>query len=401
MAGGSGGGSSSSSTANTLDKAEERAANIAAQEALEDDTIKTTSSADALVGGEWGDVVITFSNTGLQATAFDGDVKAIDLSPTNTIATTSTTTETVATPSTSVDVTTSSTEAQQEAAAALAAATASVQAQLATQEAADAAAAAAVEVVSGSGSVPVTVQTAIATPVEVGTINTLYVSSATANEAAIPAPPSQDAIIEAAIDAAFNTVEPTKAPSSSPTSRPTLQAKDNTIAQGQALCQMAMYIPALTKLAFGTSWMGGSKCPALTYESGTPSWCSWQGVTCTKGDTDNLIPYDVNTLKISGDYYRQSDGISGLLPSGFALLTGLETIAIDHTYLSGSLPTALGSFDRLHSLVISHNDFDGSIPTSISELASLTTLTLDHNHLTGDIPYSFAKLKVWFDSRPY
>ena len=179
------GGSSSSSTANTLDKAEERAANIAAQEALEDDTIKTTSSADALVGGEWGDVVITFSNTGLQATAFDGDVKAIDLSPTNTAATT----EAVAT--TSTEATTTSTSDEQEAAAALAAAAASVQAQLASQEAADAAAAAAVEVVSGSGAVPVTVQTAIATPVEVGSINTLYVSSATANEAAIPAPPSQ------------------------------------------------------------------------------------------------------------------------------------------------------------------------------------------------------------------
>ena len=180
------GGSSSSSTANTLDKAEERAANIAAQEALEDDTIKTTSSADALVGGEWGDVVITFSNTGLQATAFDGDVKAIDLSPTNTAATT----EAVATTTTEA-TTTSSTSDEQEAAAALAAAAASVQAQLASQEAADAAAAAAVEVVSGSGAVPVTVQTAIATPVEVGSINTLYVSSATANEAAIPAPPSQ------------------------------------------------------------------------------------------------------------------------------------------------------------------------------------------------------------------
>ena len=58
---------------------------------------------------------------------------------------------------------------------------------------------------------------------------------------------------------------------------------------------MAMYIPALTKLSFGTSWEGGSKCPALTYETGTPSWCSWQGVSCTKGDTDKLIPYDVNT----------------------------------------------------------------------------------------------------------
>ena len=420
-----------------MDKAEERAANIAAQEALEDDTVKTTSSADALVGGEWGDVVITFSNTGLQATAFDGDVKAIDLSPTNTVATTTT--------SPADTTSTVDTAAEQEAAAALAAAAASVQAQLAVQEEAAAAAAAAaaqVEEVSGSGAVPVTVQTAIATPVEVGNINTLYVSSATANEAAIPAPPSQDAIIEAAIDAAFNTVEPTKAPTATPTSRPTLQAKDNTIAQGKALCQMAMYIPALTKLSFGTSWQGGAKCPANDYVSGTPSWCSWQGVSCTQGDVDKSIPFDVNTLKISGDYYRQSEGISGLLPSGttlpsslpltlfpflpsffpslstlisyltpyltlsrclafllvgFGLLTGLETLAIDHTYLSGPLPTAIGSFDRLHSLVVSHNDFDGSIPTSISELASLTTLTLDHNHLTGDIPYSFAKLKKLSD----
>ena len=310
-----------------MDKAEERAANIAAQEALEDDTIKTTSSADALVGGEWGDVVITFSNTGLQATAFDGDVKAIDLSPTNTVATTTTSP--------------ADTTAEQEAAAALAAAAASVQAEMAAQEEVDAAAAAAqVEEVSGSGAVPVTVQTAIATPVEVGNINTLYVSSATANEAAIPAPPSQDAIIEAAIDAAFNTVEPTKAPTATPTSRPTLQAKDNTIAQGKALCQMAMYIPALTKLSFGTSWQGGAKCPANDYVSGTPSWCSWQGVSCTQGDVDKSIPFDVNTLKISGDYYRQSEGISGLLPSG--------------TTLPSSLPLTLFPFLPSLSILISY-----------------------------------------------
>ena len=114
-------------------------------------SLQTTSSADALVGGEWGDVVITFSNTGLQASAFDGDVKAIDLSPTNTIATTTTSTTTsteeeVVPTTTPIDTTsttaTSSTEAQQEAAATLAAATAAVQANLASQEAADAAAAA-------------------------------------------------------------------------------------------------------------------------------------------------------------------------------------------------------------------------------------------------------------------
>lgn len=369
--------SSVSSTANTLDKSAERAANIAAQLALEDDTVKVTSSPDALVGGAWGDVVITFSTTGtgLQATAFDGDVADIDLSPV------------AAAPAVVAEETTPT--VQQEAAAATSAAAAAVAAQMDADAATDAAA----EVVTGTGPVSVTV-TAIATPTEINGVNTLFVASdsVTVDENSIPAPPSQDSIIAAAIDAAYNTVEPTKEPSASPSARPTMQAKDNTIAQGKALCQLAMYVPALTKLSFGTNWQGGAKCPANTYTSGVPEWCAWQGVSCAKGDPDKLIPYDVTTLKISGDYYRQSEGISGLLPSGFSLLTGLESLTIEKTYLSGTVPSALGTFDRLKEIVLSNNDFAGSIPTSISELSLLTTLQLDHNHFSGEIPYSFAKL---------
>ena len=370
--------SSSSSTANTLDKSAERAANIAAQLALEDDTVKVTSSPDALVGGAWGDVVITFSTsgTGLQATAFDGDVSDIDLNPTAAVA---------------APVADAAPTLEEEAASATAAAAAAVAAQMDADAAAEAA-----EVVTGTGPVSVTV-TAVATPTEVNGVNSLFVASdavsVTVDENSIPAPPSQDSIIAAAIDAAFNTVSPTKEPTAMPSFRPTMQALDNTIAQGKALCQMAMYIPALAKLSFGTNWQGGAKCPANTYSGGVPEWCSWQGVGCAKGDAEKLIPYDITTLKISGDYYRQSEGISGLLPTGFSLLTGLESLTIEKTYMSGTVPSAIGSFDRIKEIVISNNDFAGSIPTSISELTLLTTLELDHNHFTGEIPYSFAKLK--------
>ncbi|KAG6404985.1 hypothetical protein SASPL_132564 [Salvia splendens] len=78
------------------------------------------------------------------------------------------------------------------------------------------------------------------------------------------------------------------------------------------------------------------------------------------------------------------NGLSGELPDGFGLITGLERLNVGRNNFSGSLPSSFANLTRLSSLDISGNHFTGHLPENLSD--SLVSFNASYNDLSGVVP---------------
>lgn len=113
---------------------------------------------------------------------------------------------------------------------------------------------------------------------------------------------------------------------------------------------------ALGNPAWLTSWdLYNAPC-------GSPGWewiqCDWQG--------------RVSTLNFTGM------GLSGTLPVGLFMLSGLEVLDLSHNSISGSLP-AVGNDPYLRVVDLSYNLLSGGLHDSWSQMTSVKRLDLSNN----------------------
>ncbi|CAD6220519.1 unnamed protein product [Miscanthus lutarioriparius] len=118
----------------------------------------------------------------------------------------------------------------------------------------------------------------------------------------------------------------------------------------------------------------GSSGTLASWNSST-SFCSWEGVTCSR-----RRPTQVSTLNLQGG------GIKGALPPVIGNLTYLQTLNLSANELYGEIPASLGHLRRLETLDLSNNLFSGEFPANLSSCISMTIMVLDGNKLGGHIP---------------
>ncbi|XP_030952035.1 leucine-rich repeat receptor-like serine/threonine-protein kinase BAM3 [Quercus lobata] len=133
----------------------------------------------------------------------------------------------------------------------------------------------------------------------------------------------------------------------------------------------------------------------------TKAPCSWQGVTCSSGNSS------VTKISLSGISLNSSDFLPQLcqidslesldlskcqlhsIPNEFITacgkIDGLKLLNFSGNRLSGSLPTFLG-FVGLEFLDLSFNMFSGNISLQLGGLVSLKSLNLSANRFTSLIP---------------
>ena len=114
--------------------------------------------------------------------------------------------------------------------------------------------------------------------------------------------------------------------------------------------------------------------------SGQASIGDWEGVTID-GE-----PSRVDTLRLSGL------GLTGVLPHGLGLLSGLTELDLSGNWLTGPIPPELGDLAQLETLDLSSNFLSGSIPPELSSLGNLRVLNLGGNVLSGPIPSELGSL---------
>ncbi|CAD6341799.1 unnamed protein product [Miscanthus lutarioriparius] len=118
----------------------------------------------------------------------------------------------------------------------------------------------------------------------------------------------------------------------------------------------------------------GSSGMLASWNSST-SFCSWEGVTCSR-----RRPTQVSALNLQGG------GIKGALPPAIGNLTYLQTLNLSANELYGEIPASLGHLRRLETLDLSNNLFSGEFPANLSSCISMTIMVLDGNKLGGHIP---------------
>ncbi|WVY96971.1 hypothetical protein V8G54_029125 [Vigna mungo] len=96
----------------------------------------------------------------------------------------------------------------------------------------------------------------------------------------------------------------------------------------------------------------------------------------------NELPYfDVmNAIDLS------SNNLSGSVPLGIYMLTGLQSLNLSHNQLIGTIPNEIGKLQQLESIDLSSNNLSGEIPQSMSALHFLGVLNLSFNNFMGKIP---------------
>ncbi|PPD84406.1 hypothetical protein GOBAR_DD18646 [Gossypium barbadense] len=86
------------------------------------------------------------------------------------------------------------------------------------------------------------------------------------------------------------------------------------------------------------------------------------------------------------------NNLSGLIPSGFASCTSLESFDVSSNNFTGNLP--IGIFQNMSSLKelgLAFNHFSGPLPESLSTLSNLEVLDLSSNNFSGQIPDSLCE----------
>ena len=147
--------------------------------------------------------------------------------------------------------------------------------------------------------------------------------------------------------------------------------------------------------------------------TGPPSWCRFQGVTCsTSSNYGSIVRLDLSFIGMHGSLPNSIDNfvslntmnlpynsITGTLPNTISLLTALTDLIIESNKMTGTIPASIGSLTNLEMFSIGFNSFTGIIPSSVTILTRLSYLDLGHNSLTGTIPTDFSVLGAlnWLD----
>nr|CAB3449977.1 unnamed protein product [Digitaria exilis] len=144
-------------------------------------------------------------------------------------------------------------------------------------------------------------------------------------------------------------------------------------------------------LAFKAELTGG----ALTSWNGSVSFCSWEGVSCTRGRTPPRV-VGLDLLK---------GGLAGTLSAAIGNLTFLRALELGFNWLHGDVPASLGRLRRLRYLDLGYNAFSGEIPGNLTSCVAMEQMLLDannlvlrlgNNSLTGPIPASLANMSsLW------
>ncbi|KAF8686614.1 hypothetical protein HU200_043440 [Digitaria exilis] len=125
-------------------------------------------------------------------------------------------------------------------------------------------------------------------------------------------------------------------------------------------------------LAFKAELTGG----ALTSWNGNVSFCSWEGVSCTRGRTPPRV-VALDLLK---------GGLAGTLSAAIGNLTFLRALELGFNWLHGDVPASLGRLRRLRYLDLGYNAFSGEIPGNLTSCVAMEQMFLDANNLVGRIP---------------
>uniref|UniRef100_A0A0D6R1M2 Protein kinase domain-containing protein n=1 Tax=Araucaria cunninghamii TaxID=56994 RepID=A0A0D6R1M2_ARACU len=87
--------------------------------------------------------------------------------------------------------------------------------------------------------------------------------------------------------------------------------------------------------------------------------------------------------------------LTGMIPSGIARISALESIILHSNLLVGSIPLSLGSLQSLKVLHLHNNFLHGKLPPSLATNSSkLQSLDVSGNFLVGRIPSSFGEVKT-------
>ena len=157
-----------------------------------------------------------------------------------------------------------------------------------------------------------------------------------------------------------------------------------------------------------TGWNAvmSSESGEVNSTTGPPSWCRFQGVTCSTssnyGSIESLdlafigmhgsLPNSINNFLNIKTMGFLSNSITGTLPNTISLLTALTHLIIESNEMIGTIPASIGSLTNLELFNIRLNSFTGIIPSSITTLTRLSYLNLARNFLTGTIPTDFSVL---------
>ena len=140
--------------------------------------------------------------------------------------------------------------------------------------------------------------------------------------------------------------------------------------------------------------------------TGPPSWCKFQGVTCsTSSNYGSIESLDLAAVGMHGSLPDSIGNflnlrtmniphnfISGTIPNSITLITSLTVFFIESNRIIGTIPTSIGSLTVLEMVDLGFNSLTGIIPDSITTLTNLNYLDLSNNFLTGTIPTGFSVL---------
>lgn len=125
------------------------------------------------------------------------------------------------------------------------------------------------------------------------------------------------------------------------------------------------------------SWNNGSDTP-----------CSWNGVTC-----GNISSADQNAQARVIGLSLPNSQLVGSIPNDVGLIDHLKILDLSGNSLNGSLPSSLFQAFELESLNLSGNMIGGEVLDSIVQLRNLQILNLSHNNLVGKIPTNLANMQ--------
>ncbi|XP_028796251.1 tyrosine-sulfated glycopeptide receptor 1-like [Neltuma alba] len=142
-------------------------------------------------------------------------------------------------------------------------------------------------------------------------------------------------------------------------------------------------------LAFSSNISTLSSHPPLNWSTSVDC-CSWEGILCDEGNTDNGHRRVIGLL-------LPSRGLAGSISPSLMKLTCLSRLNLSHNRLSGNLPTQFFSLlNHLQILDLSHNYLSDELPTfDINNTNTSSTiiqeLDLSSNLFQGTLPSSFLK----------
>jgi Leucine-rich repeat (LRR) protein len=129
------------------------------------------------------------------------------------------------------------------------------------------------------------------------------------------------------------------------------------------------------------------------------NFCSWPGVTCSKGFPTRVVSLDLGSSHFLGEIFScianltslwlvnlANNGLTGAIPKELGRLPQLHTLNLAGNRLEGNIPDSLGTSSTVSHVNLANNSFTGSIPYSLASSSSLSSLILSRNTLTGGIP---------------